>query len=303
VGWISEPTAKKLLAAAGSDSSALAKADIRGFKGFPLHCKFSTSLKVKVEYNKSHNVIGKITGTKHPDEYIIYTAHWDHLGIGKPVNGDSIYNGALDNGSGTAGLLELGRAFKSVKPERTIVILAVTAEEQGLQGSAWYAQNPIYPLNKTLANINIDGLNWYGKTNDISIVGQGQSELEDILKDEAAKTNRVISYDVHPEAGHYYRSDHFNFAKVGVPAIFANPGVDVIGKGKDYGKQRDDDYTANRYHAPSDQFDSTWDLSGAVADLQLLYNVGMKLSSADKFPEWKPTSEFKAVRDKSLQGK
>ncbi|MES1220099.1 MAG: M28 family metallopeptidase [Bacteroidota bacterium] len=301
VGWVSAPAAKRLLAAAGQDSSLFKKADIRGFKGQTLGLKLSTEMKVKTEYNKSHNVIGKITGSKHPDETIIYTAHWDHLGIGTPdETGDSIYNGALDNASGTAGLLELARAFKSLKakPERTIVILAVTSEEQGLWGSAYYAQNPIYPAAKTLANINTDGLNYYGPTKDIIVIGQGQNELEDYLKAETDKTNRVIEFESHPEAGYYYRSDHFNFAKAGVPALYTESGTNVIGKDPGYGKAIADEYTAKHYHRPSDQFDPKWNLNGAIEDLKLLFNVGKRLASAEKFPVWKNGSEFKAIREK-----
>jgi Zn-dependent M28 family amino/carboxypeptidase len=306
IGWVSGPAAKKLLAAAGKDSSLFAKADQRGFKGESLGVKLSVEMKVKPEYNKSHNVIGKITGTKYPDEVIVYTAHWDHLGIGKPNEfGDSIYNGALDNASATAGLLELARAFKSMKtkPERTIVILSVTAEEQGLWGSAYYATNPVYPLNKTLANINMDGLNWYGKTKDIIVVGKGQSELEDILKEEATKVNREISFEAHPEAGSYYRSDHFNFAKVGVPALYTSSGIEVTGKEAGYGKKMEDDYTANHYHAPSDQYSAAWVLDGAIQDLELMFQVGKRLAFTEKWPTWKEGSEFKALREKSLGGK
>ncbi|MEI9912340.1 MAG: M28 family peptidase [Bacteroidota bacterium] len=201
IGWVSGPAAKKLLEAAETDTTLFAKADQKGFKGQSLGLKLSTSMKVSTEYNKSYNVIGKITGSKHADETIVYTAHWDHLGIGKPdETGDSIYNGALDNASATSGLLELARGFKSLKtkPERTIVFLSVTAEEQGLWGSAYYAQNPVYPVNKTVANINMDGLNWFGKTKDIVVVGKGQNELEDYLKEEAAKVNREISFELHP---------------------------------------------------------------------------------------------------------
>jgi Zn-dependent M28 family amino/carboxypeptidase len=300
IGWVSAPAAKKLLAAAGADSTLLAKADQRGFKGQALGLKLSATMKVTTEYNKSHNVIGKITGTKYPDETIVYTAHWDHLGIAKPDStGDSIYNGALDNASATCGLLELARAFKSLKtkPERTIIILSVTAEEQGLWGSAYYAQNPIYPANKTLANINMDGLNWYGKTKDIVIVGKGQSDLEDYLKEETDKTHREISFETHPEAGSYYRSDHFNFAKAGIPALYTKSGTDVEGKGKEYGKKLSDNYTANNYHRPSDEYDpQTWKLDGAIADLQLLFQIGKRLALTDKWPEWKEGSEFKALR-------
>ncbi|MEP7374462.1 MAG: M28 family metallopeptidase [Chitinophagaceae bacterium] len=302
IGWVSGPAAKKLLAAAGKDSTLLSRADQRGFKGEPLNLKLSTAMKIKTEYNKSYNVIGKITGSRYPDEVIIYTAHWDHLGIGAPdETGDSIYNGALDNASATAGLLEIARGFKSLKakPARTIILLSVTAEEQGLWGSAYYAQNPIYPTNKTLANINMDGLNYYGKTKDIIVVGQGQSELEDYLKEEAAKVNRVIAYEIHPEAGSYYRSDHFNFAKTGVPALYTSNGIDVIGKEKGFGKKKEDEYTEKNYHRPSDEYDPAWDLSGAIDDLELMFRVGRRIAAAKKWPEWKAGSEFKGIREKN----
>lgn len=301
IGWVSSPAAKRLLKAAGQDTALLSKADTRGFKGMPLKLKLSTTMKVSPVYNKSHNVIGKITGTKRPKETIIYTAHWDHLGIGTPdATGDSIYNGALDNASGTAGLIEIAKAFKSLKtpPERTIVILAVTAEEQGLQGSAYYAQNPIYPAKTTIADINMDGLNYYGPTKDIVVVGKGQNELEDILKEEMDKVNREIDFESHPEAGYYYRSDHFNFAKAGIPALYIESGTKVIGKDSGYGKAIADEYTAKHYHAPSDQFDAKWDFSGAIADLQLLFMVGKKLAYSDVYPKWKNGSEFKATREK-----
>jgi Zn-dependent M28 family amino/carboxypeptidase len=303
IGWVSAPAALKLLTAAGKDTASLASADIRGFKGAALNLKLSTSIQVKTNYNQSNNVIGKITGSKYPDETIIYTAHWDHLGIGTPdETGDSIYNGALDNASATAGLVELARGFKNLptKPERTIVFLAVTAEEQGLWGSAYYAQNPIYPPNKTVANVNMDGLNWYGKTKDVIIVGQGQSELEDYLREEAAKLNRVITPEVHPEAGYYYRSDHFNFAKAGIPALYVGSGIDVIGKESGYGKKMDEEYTEKHYHRPSDEYDTaTWKLDGAIDDLQLLFRVGRRLAYGQNWPQWKAGSEFKAIREKS----
>lgn len=300
IGWVSAPSAQKLLAAAGYDSTLLAKADQHGFKAVPLNVKLSTTMQVTATYNKSHNVIAKITGSKHPDEYIIYSAHWDHLGIGKPdETGDSIYNGALDNASATAGLFELARAFKSMKnkPERTIVFLSVTAEEQGLWGSAYYAQNPVYPAAKTVANINMDGLNAFGKTKDIIIIGKGQNDLEDYLKEAAEKAGRVLAYETHPEAGYYYRSDHFNFAKVGIPALYTKRGVDVIGKGSAYGEQVEDEYRQKHYHRPSDEYDAaTWTLEGGIDDLKLLFQVGKRLASQDKMPEWKDGSEFKALR-------
>ncbi len=301
IGWITESAANQLFTAAGFDSSLLKKADQRGFKPVPLNLQASTSMKVNVTYNKSYNVIGKISGSKHPDEVIIYTAHWDHLGIGHPdAQGDSIYNGALDNASGTAGLLGLARAFKSMKtpPERTVVFLSVTSEEQGLLGSQYYAENPIYPADKTVANINLDGLNAYGKTKDIVVIGQGQSELEDYLKEEIEKTGGYIAYESHPEAGLFYRSDHFNFAKIGVPAIFTGSGIDVVGKGKEYGKKLEDDYTSKHYHQPSDNYDSNWTMEGGISDLKLLFLVGKRMAFSDKWPQWKSGSEFKNIREK-----
>ena len=304
VGWISEPASTKLLNAAGYDSTLYIRAAQKGFKGVALKEKVTTSMKVVATYNQSHNVIGKITGAKHPDEYIIYSAHWDHLGIGKAdETGDSIYNGALDNASATAGLLQLAKAFKSLKtkPERTMIFLSVTAEEQGLWGSAYYAQNPIYPVKKTLANINMDGLNDVGKTKDIIIVGPGQSDLEFDLKEAAQKTDRYTSYETHPEAGYYYRSDHFNFAKVGIPSLYTSHGVDVIGKGKEFGKQQEDDYREKHYHRPSDQITSDWKLDGAIDDLQLLFMVGKQVAQKEAWPAWKEGSEFKKFRNQTLK--
>lgn len=300
IGWVSGPTANKLLAAAGQDSTLLAKADVRGFKGTPLNVKLSTTMEVKPVYNKSHNVIGKITGSKRPDEYIIYTAHWDHLGIGKSdETGDSIYNGAFDNASATAGLIELARAFKSLseKPERTILFLSVTAEEQGLWGSAWYAQNPIYPAAKTIANINMDGLSPFESTKDIIVVGQGQSDLEDYLKEAAEMAGRYVAFENHPEAGYYYRSDHFNFAKVGIPALYTERGIDIVGKGKEYGEKVHEEYQAKHYHRPSDEYDAaTWTLAGGMDDLKLLFQVGKRIAFGDQVPGWKEGSEFKGKR-------
>jgi Zn-dependent M28 family amino/carboxypeptidase len=299
VGWVSEPAAIKLLNAAGYDSTLFKKAAQKGFRSIPLNEKLTMGIKVTATYDKSHNVIGKITGTKHPDEYIIYTAHWDHLGIGKPdETGDSIYNGALDNASATAGLIQLAKAFKNLKtpPDRTILFLSVTAEEQGLWGSAYYAQNPVYPSGKTLANINMDGLNNIGKTKDIIIVGQGQSELEDDLKEAAQKMDRYTAFEIHPEAGFYYRSDHFNFARVGIPSLYTSAGMDVIGKGKDFGKQKSDEYRNKYYHRPSDEINNGWNLDGAIEDLKLLLMVGKQIAANEKWPAWKDGSEFKKLR-------
>jgi Zn-dependent M28 family amino/carboxypeptidase len=302
-GWITEETGKKLLAAAGKDSSLFAAAKHTGFKALPLDLKLSASLRVREVYNQSHNVIAKITGSKKPNEYVIFSAHWDHLGIGKPDDrGDSIYNGAADNASGTAALLELARAFKNLpeKPERTILFLAVTAEEQGLLGSAYYGQHPLYPLAKTVANLNTDVVNTFGRTKDITYSGAGQSELEDYLAEEMKKEGRYVAPENHPEAGHYFRSDHFNFARVGVPALTADGGVDNVEKGKEYGKQQQDEYTAKNYHQPSDEYDAAkWDLSGAIQDIGAVFLIGKRLAYGTEWPGWKTGSEFKAIRDQS----
>ncbi len=302
IGWISEPAANRLLSAAGLDSTQLKRANVRGFKAMPLNLRLSTSMTVKSTYSKSHNVIAKVQGSKRPDEVIVYSAHWDHFGIGSPdEKGDSIYNGALDNATGTAGLLELGRVFKSLKtaPERTIVFLAVTAEEQGLWGSAFYAQNPVFPADKTVANINMDGLNPFDVTNDIITIGKGQSELEDYLADAAKKQGRVLAYETHPEAGYYYRSDHFNFAKAGIPALYTKRGVDFPGKGTAWGEKMEAEYRDKHYHRPSDEVDpGTWNLKGAIADLQLLFMVGSRLANENRMVEWKEGSEFRQIREK-----
>jgi Zn-dependent M28 family amino/carboxypeptidase len=298
-GWVTHDAANKLLQMAGRDSTLLASADQRGFKGMPLGIKLSTTTRVKAVYNKSENVIAKITGSKHPDEYIIYTAHWDHLGIGKPdARGDSIYNGAVDNASGSAALLEMARAFKSLdpKPERTIVFLSVTAEEQGLLGSAYYTLHPIFPLDKTVGEINMDGMSAFGKTKDVIITGARQSDLEDYLTEEAAKQHRYIAPESHPEAGHYFRSDHFNFAHVGVPALNAAGGIDMEDGGKEAGRKLEDEYTAKHYHQPSDEFDPKWSLEGCLQDMELLFNVGKRLAFETTWPQWKEGSEFKKIR-------
>lgn len=304
-GWITGAMAQQMLVAAGKDGSLLLHAQHRGFKAVPLDLKLSASLQVREVYNKSHNVIGKITGTKSPGEYIIFSAHWDHLGIGQPdARGDSIYNGAADNASGTASLLELARAFKSLpnKPERTLIFLAVTAEEQGLLGSAWYGQHPLYPLARTVANLNTDVINTFGRTHDITYSGAGQSELEDYLRKEVEKRGRYIAPEAHPEAGHYFRSDHFSFARMGVPSLTVDAGIDDVEHGKAYGRQKQDEYTENRYHQPSDEYDpKTWNLDGGLEDIELEYAVAKRLAYGHAWPNWKPGSEFKAIRDRTSQ--
>lgn len=301
-GWITKPAIEQIFAAIGRDfNSVQAEARRPSFKGFELGASVSFSMGLNVRYDKSYNVVAKIKGSERPEEYIIYTAHWDHLGIGRPdASGDSIYNGALDNASGTAGLLEIAKAFARMekKPARSVVFLAVTAEEQGLWGSAYYADNPIYPKEKTVANINMDGINPYGRMNDIMIVGSGQSEMEDYLLEEAKLKGREVLPDDEPEKGFYFRSDHFNFARIGVPALYLKTGSDFVGKGRDFGNELKVTYTQKYYHQPSDEFDTTrMNFEGGVDDLRLLFDVGRKLAGTDKWPAWKPGSEFKAVRE------
>ncbi|MCU7550298.1 M28 family metallopeptidase [Chitinophagaceae bacterium LB-8] len=300
-GWISEQAAQKIFGAAEVDSSIIYSAGKRGFHPMQLNVKVSANIRVKTVYNQSNNVISKISGSKWPDEYIIYTAHWDHFGIGRPdEKGDSIYNGAQDNASGVAGLLEIAAAFKSMskRPKRTIIFLALTAEEQGLWGSDYYVHHPLFPIQKTLANINIDGLNPFEKTVDMTIVGQPQSDLEDLLKDAAAKMGRTVVYDGAPASGYYFRSDQFNFARVGIPAIYAGSGSNVIGKGVEYGKKWKEEYGKNHYHRPSDEYNpATWTMEAAIEDIKLLFMLGKRIASQKTWPKWRKDSEFNSVRD------
>ncbi len=300
-GWITLPFAKQLFEKMGKNESELLQSARKAdFQGVSTGMTLSTSLAVKPTYNVTKNVIAKVTGKTAPEEVIIYTAHWDHIGIGKPdETGDSIYNGALDNASGTSALLALAKAFKTdEQPDRTVVFLSVTAEEQGLWGSAYYAKSPIYPKEKTVANINMDGVNPYGKMKDVSVIGVGQSEMEDLLDEELKKLGRYAAPEPNPVVGYYFRSDHFNFAKIGIPALYIGTGIDHVEKGKEYGKQLQEEYVAQYYHKPADAYDpKRWNLDGAVDDVQLLYEVGRNLANSTKWPGWKEGSEFKAIRD------
>jgi Zn-dependent M28 family amino/carboxypeptidase len=305
-GWITLDAARKLFTMAGQDYDALKKQAVtREFKPVPLGVKASMAVANTLRTIDSRNVIAKLEGSDpvRKDEYVVYTAHWDHLGIGPPVNGDKIYNGALDNATGVATVIEIAKALKQTQPQpkRSFLFLMVTAEEKGLIGSEFYASNPLYPLAKTVANINIDGVNQWGRTKDISVVGLGASELDDYLTQAAQEQGRTITPDPEPEKGFYYRSDHFNFAKQGVPALNPDSGVDYIGRSTEWGKSKRDEYTEKDYHAPSDQVKPDWDLSGAVEDAQLFLAVGYRVANADRFPEWKPGNEFKAKRDAMLK--
>jgi Zn-dependent M28 family amino/carboxypeptidase len=305
-GWLSLDATKKLLALAGQDFNALKKQALtRDFRPVPLKLQASLGIRNSMRTIQSKNVLARLEGADAQlrDEYVIYTAHWDHLGAGEAVKGDKIYNGALDNASGVATVLEIARGFTMVmpRPKRSILFLMVGAEEQGLLGSQHYAEQPVYPLAKTLANINFDGINQWGRTKDITVIGMGASDLDDYLRDAAAKQERTLRPDPESEKGFYYRSDHFNFAKQGVPALDPDAGIDYVGKEAGYGQKKRDEYTKNDYHQPSDEVKPDWDLSGAVDDNQLFFVVGYRVANADKLPEWKTGNEFKAKRDAMLK--
>lgn len=306
-GWITNERARELFSTAGLNSDEMKRAAIRrDFKPVPLNAHAQLNIENKIRRITSNNVVAKLAGSdpKLKDEYVIYTAHWDHLGIGLPdARGDKIYNGALDNASGTAGLIEIARAFKALpkSPARSLLFLAVTAEEKGLIGSKYYAENPLYPLEKTLAVINMDGLNQWGRTRDITVIGLGNSTLDDVLQQAATEKGRVLRPDPEPEKGFYYRSDHFNFAKVGVPALDPESGTDYIGKPEGWGMKKREEYTEHDYHKPSDEVKPSWDLSGAAEDLKLLMAVGYRVANTAKYPEWKPGTEFKARREEMLR--
>ena len=304
--WITFDFATKLFHAAGQDLDKLIQAAAQSdFQPVPLGIHAKLAIHNALRTIDSHNVIAKLSGSD-PDlknTYVIYTAHWDHFGIGPEVNGDKIYHGAVDNASGSAALLEMARAYKALPtpPRRSILFLSVTAEEQGLLGSQFYAEHPLYPLAHTAVNINMDGMNVHGLTSDIVQIGRGASTLDDIVETVAKDQGRVVKLDPEPEKGFYYRSDHFEFAKNGVPAFDPDEGVDFIGKPEGWGLEERRKYTAERYHKPADKIQPDWDLSGAVQDCQLFFLVGYRVANDPHMPEWRPGAEFKAIRDASLR--
>ncbi len=299
-GWISSEAAVRLFEAAGIENKDFrAMALDPAFQPAPLDLSASVQITNEIKRDVSRNVVARIDGGQTTEEYIVYAAHWDHLGIGKAVDGDSIYNGAVDNASGTACLLAIAEAFKNGRqPERSIVFLAVTAEEQGLLGSAYYAAHPIYPPEKTVAAINMDAFESPGPMKDFTITGFGHSEMDDYADEIARKHGRYIMPDPEPEKGYFFRSDHFNFAKIGIPALFASGAYEDFERGPGYIKQKRDDYQQNHYHQPSDEFDpKQMSVSGVQADAQLLYEIGLKLSTEAYFPKWYKGSEFRAARE------
>src|SRR3989442_503351 len=292
-GWITRDVAMELFKTAGQDFEDLKKKALQpDFKAVPLGIRASVDVKNKLRTVESKNVLGVLEGQV--PEYVVFTAHWDHLGIGEPQNGDKIYNGAEDNASGVAMIMDIARAFTKVqpKPKRSIVFLAVTAEEQGLLGSLYYSENPVFPLNKTVANINIDGINLYGRDkNEVHVVGYGYTTLEDTLKDVLSKQGRSLLPEDEPEKGFYFRSDQFSFARKGVPALYAESTTVEDSK----------EYTEHRYHKPSDEYNPNWDMKAAVRDGDALFEVAERVANSDQWPEWKPGTEFRAIREQMLK--
>jgi Zn-dependent M28 family amino/carboxypeptidase len=301
IGWMQLAKAKELFASAGQDFDALSEAaKHKGFKAVPLGVKASLSFTNTIRRRASKNVIGVLPGTAAPNDWVFYTAHWDHLGHCDAVKGDGICNGALDNASGVAGLVAIAEAQAKAGPaRRSMAFMSVTAEESGLLGSRYYAEHPIYPLARTVGGVNMDGLNVIGRARDFVVTGAGKSELEDLIVPLVAAQGRVIKPEPNPERGGYFRSDHFSFAKLGVPMLDGGSGEDLRVGGEAAGHAASLDYIANRYHKPQDEYDPRWDWSGAVEDLTLYYRLGRQLASGNAWPNWYKTAEFRAIRDRS----
>jgi len=301
-GWLRRDAALQLFAAAGQDLVALEQAaQSKDFRPVALGLRASVTLENTVRTQPSRNVIALLPGAGRADEYLVYLAHWDHLGVDPTLAGDQIFNGAVDNASGTAGLLELAAAFGALdpRPARSIVFLAVTAEESGLLGSQHYASQPVFPLARTVAAINMDSMNVDGPTHDVTVIGRGASELEDLLEQAAGVQGRTLTDEPSPEKGYFYRSDHFNFAKRGVPVLYAEGGVDLVAGGPAAGRAASERYRRAAYHKPGDELHADWDLSGALQDLQLYYAIGHTLATSESWPNWRAGNEFRAARDAS----
>lgn len=302
-GWLSAEAARQLFADAGLDlDAAYASAGKRGFKPVPLKAKATVALKSSITEKTSRNVIGVLPGATKPDEAVLYMAHWDHLGKHEGEEGDNIYNGAVDNATGVAGILEIAEAFahQDPKPARSVVFVAVTLEESGLLGSKYYVAHPTFPMDKIAGVINLDAMSVGGKSRDFVVTGKGNSELEDMLKVYADQQGRVLTEEGNPAGGYYFRSDHFNFAKAGVPALYAKGGNDLLEGGVEAGKAASEEY-AKRYHQASDEIHEGWKLDGVVQDLQALYGVGKDLAVEDKWPNWYEGNPFKAARDTMMK--
>lgn len=307
IGWIQLNYAKQLVKGAGLDFDTLAAAAKRkGFKAVPLTgVKASVSFDNEVRKHRSKNVIGILPGKTRPNEYVLYSAHWDHLGHCEAApDGDDICNGAIDNGTGVAALVALAEAHaKAGPPARSLVFLAVTGEESGLLGSEYYGNNPVYPLSQTVGGANMDALSLAGPAKNVIVIGKGKSELDQYLDAALQKQGRTASVEPTPEKGFYYRSDHFSFAKHGVPMLYFDPGDDLVKGGTAAGRAAALDYEEHRYHGPKDEYDPNWDWTGVVQDVTLYYDIGRSLAETDRWPNWVPGDEFRAIRDASRAGK
>ena len=305
-GWITEARARQLMELAGQDFDGLKAAAVkRGFKPVPLGVTATGSVQNAIRHKRSPNFAGLMPGKDRPEEYVVYMAHWDHLGVDDGTEGDRIYNGAVDNATGVAGILTIARAYRDMLPgaSRSVLFLAVTAEESGLLGSEYYVAHPLVPLEKTAAVVNIDALNPLGRAKDLEVVGFGASDLEDVLADAAKSQGRSLRPDGKPEAGRFYRSDQFNFAKAGVPSLYVKSGTTLRDKPAGTGRALLDDYEAKRYHKPGDEYSDDWDVSGTVEDLKLLFEVGARVANGKDWPAWREGNEFRAVRDKSAKAR
>jgi Zn-dependent M28 family amino/carboxypeptidase len=303
--WITLDVARKLLADSGQNFDALKKAAVsKDFRPVPLKAKLQVDMKQALRSFKSRNVIGKLEGSdpKLKDEYIIYTAHWDHLGRHPELQGDQIFNGAVDNASGDAAVIQLAAGFAKLNPlpKRSVLFMCTTAEEAGLLGAKFYAEHPLYPLEKTLADINIDSMNVWGKTRDIEDTSFGLTTLDDMLAEAAKRQGRIVIPNSRPEKGQFYRADNFEFSKVGLPSLYIGKGEHLVARATD-APLRSDEFDLQDYHQVSDEVKPDWDLAGAVEDVQLLLEVGYQVGNADKYPDWKPTAEFKPKRDAMLK--
>ncbi len=302
--WITTEAAAKIFESAGIDyKSSLMAAAKHGFKPFGMNLNASVQFKNRTEYTVSNNVAGLLPGTGRPDEYIIYTAHWDHFGANSAIKGDSIFNGAVDNATGTAALIEIAKAFTKLpeKQARSILFLSVTAEEQGLLGSEYYVKHPLFPLNKTVSVINMDALNIFGRTKDMTITGKGYSQLDNWAEAVLKKYGRSVFSDPEPEKGGYFRSDHFSFAKAGVPSLALSDGVENVEHGREWGIAQQDKWTMEHYHKPSDNYEpAKWNFDGMIEDIRVYFEVGYNLSISTEFPNWNAGNPFKPLRDKMM---
>lgn len=301
-GWVTNEVAQETFRRAGLNFDRLkARAQTRGFRAVPMgRLTGSLTLETQVEQRTTYNVVGVLPGRVRPNETVIYAAHWDHLGRCPPIDGDDICNGALDNATGTAALVELARRYSAQgAPERSVAFIALTAEEQGLLGALYYSQHPLFPPRDTVAAINMDGINNFGATRDIEVVGFGKSEMDDLITQAAAAQGRRVAPDSNPEAGYFYRSDHLHFAQLGIPVLYTSNGIDMVEGGEARGRAMNEHYTANNYHKPSDEVTPEWDMSGGAQDLELMYAVGRGLADSSDWPEWRENAEFRAARTAS----